>query len=65
MLRCASTYCNRPAEDEYHFSQYVPALGREIECVWMLCEECCEFAVSVVECISNLEEAVEEEIGDG
>lgn len=51
--------CSSPASDEYHFFEFVPALGREAEVVWDLCDRCCEFAVDVVESISNLEWEVE------
>lgn len=47
--------CHRPyAEDEYHWW-----LDDGQEIVWKLCEGCCEFAVDVVESISNLEWEVE------
>ena len=58
---CFTLNCNSPADDEYHFYQHVPALGREFEVVWMLCEKCCEFAESVVECVSNLDNEEERE----
>lgn len=57
---CFAYNCNLPAEDEYHFYSYVPALEGEFEVVWKLCEGHCEFAIDVVECISNLEEEVRE-----
>lgn len=53
--------CSRPAEDEYHWYETIRAYGEEktVEVVWKLCEKCCEFAVDVVESVSNLEEEVE------
>ena len=54
--------CNAPAEDEYHWFESVPALGCEYEVVWELCEKCCEFAVDVVELVSNLDDEVEREV---
>lgn len=58
---CYTLNCNLPAEDEYHFYEYVPALGYEFEVVWMLCDKCCEFACDVVECISELDNEEERE----
>jgi hypothetical protein len=58
---CFTYLCNIPADDEYHFYEYVPALGREIEVAWMLCGKCCEFAESVVELISELDNERERE----
>ena len=58
---CYTLNCNTPATDEYHFYQYVPALGGEYRVVWMLCDSCCEFACDVVECISNLDNEEERE----
>lgn len=46
--------CSKPATDEYHY--YEELDFSIVEVVWELCEECCEFAVDVVECVSNLEE---------
>ncbi len=51
--------CHAPAEDEYHWWHE----GQEI--VWRLCGECCEFAVDVVEIVSNLETEVEAWIRSG
>lgn len=53
--------CARPADDEYHWYETVRAYGEvaEVRVVWKLCGECCEFAVDVVESVSNLEEEVE------
>lgn len=53
------TSCHAPASDEYHFYEYVPAMSREVEVTWDLCGRCCEFAIDVVESISNLEWEVE------
>lgn len=48
--------CHRhPAEDEYHW------WSGEKEVVWKLCGGCCEFAIEVVECISNLDNEEERE----
>lgn len=55
MPNCTTLHCPNPAEDEYHFYEYVPAIGDEVEVIWELCEECCAFAVDVVECISELD----------
>ena len=45
--------CNSPADDEYHW------WDGEIERVWYLCADCCEFACDVVEVIANIETEVE------
>ena len=58
---CYTLNCNQIADDEYHFYQYVPALNREMEVTWLLCEKCCEFACDVVECVSNLDNEQERE----
>jgi hypothetical protein len=55
---CFTLNCNQPGDDEYTFYQYVPALG-EFPVTWKLCGECCEFAIEIVECVSNLESEVE------
>lgn len=44
----------RGAEDEYHWF-----LDDGTEIVWKLCGECCDFAVEMVELVSNLETEVE------
>lgn len=62
MTDCTTLNCPNPAADEYHFYEYVPALGSEYEVVWELCEECCEFVYSVVECISELDNEQEREL---
>jgi hypothetical protein len=46
--------CHAPAVDEYHWWEDDYSDGQEI--VWHLCEGCCEFAISVVECVANIEE---------
>jgi hypothetical protein len=46
--------CHKPAEDEYHWL-HEDKHGRH-EIVWYLCEDCCEFAIEVTECVANLEE---------
>lgn len=56
---CYVYNCPNPGDDEYTYYDYVPALGREFPVTWKLCSSHCEFAIDVVECISNLEEAVE------
>lgn len=61
MNRCASPFCPHPAVDEYHFYQYVLALDRTVEVVWPLCEDHCDFALDVVEYISNLDDEKERE----
>lgn len=48
------------AVDEYHWF-----LDCGTEIVWKLCEECCEFAVEMVECISNLEDELERWMRNG
>ena len=53
--------CHSPnAEDEYHWW-----LDDGQEIVWKLCDRCCEFAVEMVECISNLEDELERWIKNG
>ena len=59
---CYTYNCSNLAEDEYHWFEYAPALGYEYEVVWELCEECCAFAVSVVESISELDNEQEREL---
>ena len=54
--------CHAPADDEYHFYQYVPRINKEVEVVWELCGECCEFAYSVVESISELDNEKERDL---
>ena len=53
--------CQAPADDEYHYWETITAYGEtaDVEVVWLLCEECCEFAVDVVESITYIEEEVE------
>lgn len=56
---CFTLNCPNPGDDEYTWLQYVPALGREFPVTWKLCGGCCEFAIDVVEIVSNLESEVE------
>ena len=56
---CFTLNCNSPADDEYTFYQYVPALGTEFPVTWKLCADHCTFAIDVVETVSNLESEVE------
>lgn len=53
--------CSSPADDEYHYWETISPYGKEVtvEVVWLLCGECCEFAVDVVESISEIESEVE------
>lgn len=46
--------CRTAATDEYHWWHEDEDGSHEI--VWHLCDRCCEFAISVVESVSNLEE---------
>ncbi len=49
--------CHKPAADEYQWytddGEYGDGAGQAI--TWHLCEECCDFAIDVVECISELD----------
>ena len=57
--QCFVLNCGQPGDDEYTYLDYVPALGREFPVTWKLCASHCEFAIDVVEVISNLEAEVE------
>ena len=63
--QCFVFNCGNPGDDEYTYYEYVPALGREFPVTWKLCGECCEFAIEIVECVSNLEDELERWIGNG
>ena len=56
--------CHAPADDEYHFYEYVPVMKKEVEVAWHLCEKCCEFAISVVESVGELDNEQERETWD-
>ncbi len=45
--------CKTVAVEEYHWYD-----DNHIEHIWQLCEDCCDFAISVVESVSNLEEEI-------
>jgi hypothetical protein len=53
-LRYSCVCCRNLADEEY--SWYTDS-GKLV--TWMLCAECCDFAIDVVEVISNLDEEVE------
>jgi hypothetical protein len=55
--------CRQPAVDEYHW--YTDDEDGRQKIIWHLCDEHCDFAIDVVECISNLEEEVEAWIKSG
>ena len=55
-FRCVGCKGRTKATDEYHWFMDD---GQEI--VWHLCDKCCEFAVDVVESISQLDNEKERE----
>ncbi len=59
MNKCQTYCCPNVAVDEYHFYEVDIWKDREVEVVWYLCGGCCQFAMDVVECVSNLEREVE------
>ena len=63
--QCYCYNCPNPGDDEYTYMEYVPALEREFPVTWKLCASHCEFAVEMVECISNLEDELERWIKNG
>lgn len=62
---CFTLNCNSPGDDEYTFMEEDDEQGFAFQVTWKLCRECCEFAIEIVECVSNLEDELERWIGNG
>lgn len=56
---CYVPNCNLPGDDEYTYMDEDEQQGFAYQVTWKLCAGHCEFAIEVVECISNLEAEVE------
>lgn len=61
---CVVPTCEEVGDDEYHFYEDIKPLGHPVsthKIVWNLCSSHCDFAMTVVESISQLDNPRERE----